>query len=125
MAFFSYKRLIFIFMIYNAFVLIGAAVMMYIESLAKDEVKIERQTNYTLMKEYLELKLNMNISFENITEIHSQLSSNFTITSTKKKSSWRKEISLSTYFRWKSFSEVSISTIGKLFKFLRFSFILK
>ena len=123
MAFFSYKRIILIFMIYITFIFIGAAVMMHIESFAKDEVKLEKKTNYTLMKEYLECKLNISISYENITEIHAQLSSHFTITSTKKKRSWRKEISINTFLRWKSFSEVSISTIGECFKFLRFTFI--
>eukprot|EP00112_Aurelia_sp_Birch-Aquarium-sp1_P006307 Seg1698.9 transcript_id=Seg1698.9/GoldUCD/mRNA.D3Y31 product="Potassium channel subfamily K member 9" protein_id=Seg1698.9/GoldUCD/D3Y31 len=96
-----------------ALLFIGAAIMMYIESFSKDEVKIEKHANYTLMKEYLESKLKINISYENITEIHLQLSSsNFVIVSTKKKRSWRKEISFQNLLRWKYFSSISLSTIG-------------
>ena len=114
MALISYKRMLLLFLSYMALLFIGAAIMMCIESFAKDEIEIEKQTNYTLIKEYLESKLNINISYENITDIHSQLlSSNFMITSTKRKSSWRKRIGFESLMKWKYFSSISLSTIGE------------
>ena len=106
-----WKKGLVTFLIYYALLFIGAAVMMYLEA---DGLGSQNEFNATKeLENFFTSKFNLSFndsSLKDIMKLSSSLSSKM---ASREKQEWKKTISWKTFYKWRYFTHITLTTVGE------------
>ena len=106
-----WKKGLVTFLIYYVLLFIGAAVMMYLEA---DGLASQNEFNATKeLENFFTSKFNLSFNDSSLKEIMKLSSSLSSKMVSREKQEWKKTISWKTFYKWRYFTHITLTTVGE------------